>query len=231
MPSDIDHNKIIKQAANSVLKPNGLFQKSSSRIWIDDNGWYLTVVEFQPSNWDKGTYLNVAVHFLWDEKDYLSFDYYIDDQCLPIHRVNGFIRFDGDADKFYSENQSLAEAAMKKVTEYRRFHDLKLAQRAILKHQCLHIIHTLYQKMMMCGLCHDPNAVSYFDELHYELLCSEIQWAKRYRTELANDIAPIIHNPELFFDYICKKIDRQRLFWSSKSSMKKMQKSFNIVFK
>ena len=230
MSSEPDHNKIIKQAVNSILKPNGLFQKGSSRIWIDDNGWYLIVVEFQPSNWDNGTYLNVAVHFLWDEKDYLSFDYYVDNQNLPIPRINGFKRFDGDVDKFWFEIQTLAEAAMKKVIEYRQFHDLKLAHRAVLNHQCHHVIHTLYQKMMICGLCHDANAVSYFDQLFYELLCSDVEWTKRYQTELVNDIASLIHNPDLFFDYICKKIQNQRLFWSSKSSMKKMQKPFTIEF-
>lgn len=228
MPSDLDHNKIIKQAANSVLKPNGLFQKGSSRIWIDDNGWYLIIVEFQPSNWDKGTYLNVAVHFLWDEKDYLSFDYSLNDQAIPIPRINGFVRFDGDVDRFHFETQSLAEAAMKKVAEYRQLHDLNLAQRVILKHQCHHIVHTLYQKMMICGLCRDSNAVSYFEELFYELIRSDVEWTKQYQSELADRIAPIIHDPELFYNYVCAKIAHQRNFWSSKSSMKKMQKSFTV---
>jgi hypothetical protein len=33
------------------------------------------VVEFPPSGWAKGSYLNVAAHWLWIEQDYLSFDY------------------------------------------------------------------------------------------------------------------------------------------------------------
>jgi hypothetical protein len=35
----------------------------------------VNIVEFQPSGWSRGTYLNVAVMWLWDAKDYFSFDY------------------------------------------------------------------------------------------------------------------------------------------------------------
>src|SRR5207247_2252920 len=34
----------------------------------------LIVVEFQPSSWSKGTYLNVGVMWLWHARYYLSFD-------------------------------------------------------------------------------------------------------------------------------------------------------------
>ena len=65
MTSTVDHNKIIRDTANSVLKQKGLFQKGTSRVWVDDNGWFLTQIEFQPSGWDSGAYLNVAISFLW----------------------------------------------------------------------------------------------------------------------------------------------------------------------
>jgi hypothetical protein len=35
----------------------------------------MIVVEFQPSSWSKGSYLNVGVMWLWWSKDYISFDY------------------------------------------------------------------------------------------------------------------------------------------------------------
>ena len=98
MSATVDHNKIIRNAANSVLKPNGLFRKGTSRVWIDDNGWFLTVVEFQPSGWDRGSYLNVAVHFLWDDQDYLSFDY----PCSS--RVKDFVAFDGNEGRFLNRS-------------------------------------------------------------------------------------------------------------------------------
>ena len=66
-----NHNKIIMKAAREVLAPNGLLQKGQSRIWLDDNGWFFAVVEFQPSGWEKGTFLNVGMHYLWANKEYL----------------------------------------------------------------------------------------------------------------------------------------------------------------
>jgi hypothetical protein len=40
-------------------------RKGRSRVWFDDQGWWIGVVEFQPSSWSRGTYLNVGVSWLW----------------------------------------------------------------------------------------------------------------------------------------------------------------------
>ena len=60
-----NYNTLIKQAVRAVLKPKGMFQKGSTRILIDDNGWFFTVVEFQGSWCDRGTYLNIGMQHLW----------------------------------------------------------------------------------------------------------------------------------------------------------------------
>lgn len=44
-------------------------------MWLSDHGWWLNVVEFQPSSWSKGSYLNVATHWLWSESGHISFDF------------------------------------------------------------------------------------------------------------------------------------------------------------
>ena len=77
-------------------------QKGRSRTWLDDQGWWVGVVEFQPSAWDRGSYLNVGACWLWEEKDYLSFD--------VGGRVAGFQRFTETAE-FASAAQTLAEQA------------------------------------------------------------------------------------------------------------------------
>ncbi len=71
------HSKIIKQVCKEILIPLGVFQKGSSRLYLDDNDYFFTVVEFQPSSWDKGTYLNIGLTFLWDynQSDVLYFDF------------------------------------------------------------------------------------------------------------------------------------------------------------
>ena len=57
-----------------ALQPLGFRRKGQSRLWGGDHGWWLAVVEFQPSGFRKGSYLNVAAHWLWSDGGYISFD-------------------------------------------------------------------------------------------------------------------------------------------------------------
>ena len=225
MPADADHNKLIKQVVNATLKPYGLFQKGASRVWIEDNGWYLTVVEFQPSAWDKGTYLNVSVHFLWDERDYLNYDYYAG--LRP--RLDQFVSFDGDETRFLTQVHCLAELALDKVMLYRKLGDLEYAEKSILQFNAHHIVNTLYQRLMICGLRKNPSARVYYDELLSKLMqYADVEWTRRIYTELTDRIAPILDDPDKLYSYICDKIGKQRTFWQSKSSMKRMSKTFSV---
>lgn len=104
------HSKIIADAAKRNLAPIGLSRKGRSRVWLDDRGWYVTVVEFQPSGFSKGSYLNVGAHFLWSWSGSTSFDL--------GYRVNGFVMFAGN-ENFAAEIEQLAGAAVKEVERLR----------------------------------------------------------------------------------------------------------------
>ena len=104
------HSKIIADAAKCNLAPLGLTRKGRSRVWLDDRGWYVTVVEFQPSGFSKGSYLNVGAHFLWCWSGGTSFDL--------GYRVNGFVTFAGN-ENFAAEIEQLACAAVKEVERLR----------------------------------------------------------------------------------------------------------------
>jgi len=73
---------LIAAAAKEALSPLGLKRDGKSRLWYDDHGWWCIVVEFQPSSWSKGTYLNVGVSWLLFEKAHWTFD--------VGHREQGF---------------------------------------------------------------------------------------------------------------------------------------------
>ncbi|MDR2926132.1 MAG: hypothetical protein LBU76_09355 [Azoarcus sp.] len=112
-------DKLIAKAAREILKPTGLFQVGTSRTWIDDNGWFLTVVEFQPSSWSKGAYLNVAVSFLWYQGK--GFE-----EVLPYNiggRELGYIEYNDNEEMFYKKIYEMAQYANKKVEEYRKYSD------------------------------------------------------------------------------------------------------------
>src|SRR6266513_2483077 len=58
-----------------ALGPLGFKRKGRSRIWLADRGWWLLVIEFQPSSSRRGaTYLNVGEQHLWIECDHLVFE-------------------------------------------------------------------------------------------------------------------------------------------------------------
>jgi hypothetical protein len=104
------HSKIVADAAKRNLSPIGLTRKGRSRVWLDDRGWYVTVVEFQPSGFSKGSYLNVGAHFLWSWSGHTSFDL--------GYRVNGFVTFAGN-ENFATEIEQLAVEAVKEVDRLR----------------------------------------------------------------------------------------------------------------
>lgn len=225
MGTEINHNKIINQAARSVLKKNGLFQKGSSRTWIDDNGWFLIVVEFQPSNWDKGSYLNVSIHYLWRMQDYISFDF--------GHRENDFVAFSGDEEQFYADMVRLANKALEKVIEYRRFREIEYAKKQILhRNGFASASHELYNKMMILGLAKDLHAKKYCTALLKETEYAEggaddtaaapLAYDVEYRRELVEEILPLIDDPLAFEQYIKSKIRKRREFWHAKASMKNL---------
>lgn len=217
---EINHNKIINQAAREILKPNGLFQKGQSRVWIDDNGWFLIIVEFQPSSYDKGSYLNVSVHYLWGNKDYLSFDY--------GHRVNKFVAYDGDENKFHSDMIRLSEIALDKVKEYRNFSNLLYAKEKIIGHNAYASSREFYDKMMICGLAKDVKSKTFYSKLKFGIKDSQLGWEKEYYNELIEKISPIISDSDKLYEYIISKIQSTREMWHNKSSMKKLRTDWSI---
>lgn len=66
----MDHNKIIQAVAKKALSPLGLRRDGKSRVWYDDHGWWAIVVEFQPSSWGRGSYLNVGLSWMLYEQSH-----------------------------------------------------------------------------------------------------------------------------------------------------------------
>jgi hypothetical protein len=111
LATSLIHSRIIAQAAKETLSPLGVFQKGRSRTWIDDRGWWIVVIEFQPPSWSRGSYLNVGAMWLWHEKDYFSFD--------VGSRVARFLRY-LDERQFTPEAMKLAFLAREETLKLRR---------------------------------------------------------------------------------------------------------------
>jgi hypothetical protein len=104
------HSKIIAEVANETPAPLGIFQKGRARTWIDDRGWWIVVIEFQPCGFSKGSYLNVGAMWLWHEKDYFTLD--VGD------RIGKFVAY-VDERQFRPEVVKLASAAKAEVLRLR----------------------------------------------------------------------------------------------------------------
>ncbi|WP_374773490.1 hypothetical protein OG756_10935 [Streptomyces sp. NBC_01310] len=66
-------SRLVTAAARETLRPLGLRRRGRSRTWIDDQGWWLGVVEFQPSSFSQGSCLNVGVTWLWHDTDHVEY--------------------------------------------------------------------------------------------------------------------------------------------------------------
>ena len=207
MGGEINHSKLITQAAKTVLQPMGLFQKGKSRIWIDDNDWFFTVVEFQPSGFAKGSHLNIAVFFLWHETDHLAYHFHYG----TSPRVNNFVSCSGDGIVFCDDMLAFADEAVKWVDEYRKLKDIPFAKSAILKYKTK-VKSTLYDKMMFCGMTKSIWARKYYRQLMKYVEQSEYDQSE-LKEELLSTIAPVIRDRQKFHDYVLSKISTQREFW------------------
>ena len=121
-------NQIIKKLCKDILLPLGVFQKGTSRTYIDDNGYFFTVIEFQPSAYAKGTYLNVALHFLWNEREYISFDFPFGADI----RVKNFVKYQ-NGEQFTREVTKYVQEAAKQVLFYRKLQDIETAKSYVKK--------------------------------------------------------------------------------------------------
>ena len=96
------HDRIIADAAKAALGPLGFRRKGRSRVWLADHAWWLIAVEFQPSAWSRGSYLNVAAHWLWSETGDITFGF--------GHRVAPFQEYRSD-EQFAAAASGLADRA------------------------------------------------------------------------------------------------------------------------
>jgi hypothetical protein len=86
-------NRLMRDAGRSLLAPIGVQQMSRSpRLWTADRGWWLINVEFQPSGYSVGSYLNVGLQHLWIPKDHRVFEY---SSRQPIDGYGQFVDLSG----------------------------------------------------------------------------------------------------------------------------------------
>lgn len=201
------HSKIIKQVCKEILIPLGVFQKGTSRLYLDDNDYFFTVIEFQPSNWDSGTYLNIGLTFLWDynQSDVLYFTF----SRQPAARYGKFVEYKNET-QFRKEIISLVNIAKEEILFYRKLRDIEFA-----KDWMISYIEKINDKkyarfgLDIANICilnkNMELAKFYYENYHREQNTEE---QMNYKNLSAEDLN--------------SNIKTTRKMWHSKSSMKKM---------
>ena len=248
------HNKIISEAAKKILKPEGLFRVGSSRSWIDDNDYFLINVDFEPSGFDKGSYLNVAISFLWEHtKDLNTVRAYDFGGRVIVGKGKQYAeyrpRLKNCDELFNSEIEEFANAALLKVREYRQFKNLEFAKdmlkRNVKKTRKDSLFWELYDLSMLCFLKGDyEDGKKYFEDYltllknSFYLKCSHIhgsvkeertiyiKWHEDFYNYCLDNILPEIQSAEKAKCMVFDMINRRRSYFNSKSSYKKLKKDF-----
>lgn len=138
------HSKIINTAAREILTPMGVQQKGQSRLWFDDHGWWVILVEFQPDKWHRGTYLNTGINWLWIDRNYFAYD--------EVKHAGSFIAFQTE-EQFKDETHQMVKRAAEEVRRYRKnYHSIEAVAR-LLKRKWRKDNWILYHTAVACGLC------------------------------------------------------------------------------
>ena len=209
-----NHNTIIKQAVRAVLKPKGLYQKGSSRIWVDDNGFFFTVVEFQGSSGDRGSWLNIGIQHLWNQWGYL----------FPVcgtrnAREGPWVGYKGNAELFSQEITSLAEIALERVLEYRTLADPEIAKTIPLISSVIAPFWPAWNQFMTAALAGDiPLCLELESKVRQKLDIVSIDGGE----ELLAQTLSLLGEPQKMHTYIVDKIAAKRAYWRSKPGLKRL---------
>jgi hypothetical protein len=173
-----EHSKIINKVGGRIFREYGIERKGQSRIWLDDQYWFTTIIEFQPFMGRKGTCLNVGINFHWYEKDFFSFDI--------GYRQSEFIDFKNEQ-QFEIEINSLGELALKQTFSLReKLPDLKSAESTILNHKfASDDLWGNYHRAIICGL----NNHTTKSEHYFNLILdsdNEVGWANELKNRVSS---------------------------------------------
>ena len=157
--------KLLTQAVKPLMADAGFVAGKSGRDWYRDNGWYLSLIEFQaPHGW-QGSYLNVAATFLWtpDLTDEVTMFQDYGGRVGGAKSNDGTtLEYTGDDELFSSQCQALAGRALQEAEKLEALRDWGTAKQVLLPH--LFSSDQLWgnwNRAMLCFVTGDSRAAQY----------------------------------------------------------------------
>jgi len=178
----------------------GVVQKGRSGTWLDDHTWWVVVIEFQPSGWSRGSYLNVGCMWLWQVKSYVSFD--------EGNRVAPFSGFEGE-EQFRLVADRLARNAAQEVLRYRNlFSNVKKLCRYYLQHRPT-AFWPSFHAAIACALSGELSESRRFFNRIIDSGEDDLDWVREARSD-AKELSALASDPVGFRALIAERVRRTR---------------------
>lgn len=195
-----EHGKLIAAAAKAALAPLGCHRKGKSRLWFSDQRFWVISIEFQPSGWSKGSYLNVGATWLWHKRHLLSFN--------VGYRVAEFIPFE-NTEQFRPLVQDMAAKAAGEVLAIRRkFRSITDIHRWLVAH-ATRDGWPVYNAAIAAGLVGDfAGAKQFFDRLsRWET--DSYDWQLQLKSD-SEELSSLLSTPAAFQSSVLAMIEQRR---------------------
>lgn len=200
MAQTSEHGRIIAAAAKAALAPLGCVRRDQSRIWQSDHRYWAINVEFQPSGWSKGSYLNIHVAWLWKISRGYPFSY----------RAGSFVSFE-TAEQFTPLITELAQTAAVEIQKVRKrfnsFYDILncIAAEARRKPD----FWSIFDAAIAHGLTGDlATSRQYFDKIE-TLSTIQSVWQSQARDSCLR-FAALLNRPQEYREAICANVAQRR---------------------
>jgi len=199
METAFDHNKLLKKTAKERLTPFRITQKGSSRTFLFDNGWWTIIIEFQPSSYSKGSYLNIGLDFNFYPRDHFAFTY--------GYRENGFEKAN-DETAFIKIINDYCDLTITKVDNLKlKFKDVWTAADTFKKH----VDNDSWNKFDLAILYGLTGKISDSKKLLLDIKKQKCEYDYEFkRQQFVTDILPWLDNDETFLIKIKELINQTR---------------------
>lgn len=192
--------KIIAAAAKAALSPLGCQRVGKSRTWISDQRFWLIVIEFQRSSWQKGTYLNVGAMWLWRARKGYAFH--------VGYRIADFLPF-YSPEQFAPEVARLAAQAAEEVQKHReQFKTMHDIYRYLLDHTS-EKNWKIFHAAIAAGLVGDVDTARRLFQIFDAMPTNDVQWQIDLRAKNAA-IGAQLDRPSLFRTSVLEVIQECR---------------------
>lgn len=230
-----DHNRLITRTAREHLAPCGFFQAGGSRVWLQDNGWFMVMAEFRPSGFSKCSMLTMGLHFLWAhgpeaESEGVSAFHYPRfhpsiNQC--------YAPYTGDDTLFCAHIARFCRVILSETELLRHFHDFSYA-RTRLAGRASASIWDAYDHAMLCFLSgrHQEGAASlaHCRALLQQDIAAQQEagqldsdsWLLRTDRWIAEEVQPATDTREAAHAFVLASVNRRRAALTTRSRYKRM---------